>query len=180
MILLLICCPFVHLDSQALKDNATNYVSIVLGAPLVAGGWAGLGFSGPGEMIGSTAVVATLGVTGLPLVRTYYLKAQEQSQVIIDNTRLTLTQPFEAVYNSTIKNVFVAFQVNFATSKAIPNYLLYAQGPASADGSTISVHRGTFMDKLENAQFPVGKFILNPSFLFSARFSVSSIYCHPW
>jgi len=140
-------------------------VSIVLAAPLVAMEWAGLGFSGPGEMPGSTAVVATLGVTGAPEIQQYYLKDRDQSQVFKDDTRLTLTQPIEAYYNGTTTTVFVALQINFATSKAIPNFLLYAQGPASADGSTISYHRVSFMDKLENSQFPVGKFILSTSYV---------------
>lgn len=138
---------------------------MVLAAPLDAMQWAGLGFSGPGEMPGSTAVVATLGVTGAPLIQQYYLKDKDQSQVFKDETRLSLTAPTKAFYNGTTKTVYVALQVNFGTSKAIPNFLLYAQGPASADGSIISYHRASYIEKLENSQFPAGKSILPPSYV---------------
>lgn len=158
---------FVWRDEQALKDNTTGYVSIVLAAPLVAMEWAGFGFSGPGQMAGSTAVVTTLGAAGEPLVQQYFLKAQDVSQVFKDDTRLTLTKPMEAFYNATSNTVYVGFQVNFATSQAIPNYLLYAQGPASGDGSTISYHRVSAMDKLTNSQFPVGMFLI-PTFIYTA------------
>ncbi|KAG0591667.1 hypothetical protein M758_1G227900 [Ceratodon purpureus] len=147
---------FAWCDEQALKDNTTGFVSMVLAAPLVTSEWAGFGFSGPGQMAGSTAVVTTLGVTGEPVVQQYFLKDQDLNQVFKDDTRLTLTQAIEAFYNATSKTVYVGFQVNFATSKAIPNYLLYAQGPASGDGSTISYHRAQSMDKLSNSQFPIG------------------------
>lgn len=140
----------------ALKDNKTNHVSMVFAAPLIAMQWAGLGFSGPGAMPGSTAVIATLGVTGAPEIQQYYLKDRDPSQVFQDNTRLTFTAPPEASYDGTTNTVYVALQVNFATSKAIPNFLLYAYGPASADGSTISYHRASYIEKLKNSQFPVG------------------------
>lgn len=145
-----------HFAYWALKDNTTGYVSIVLAAPVVALEYAGFGFSGPGQMAGSTAVVTTLGVTGEPVVTQYFLKAQDESQVFKDSTRLTLTQPIQAFYNATSQTVYVGFQVNFATSLAIPNYLIYSQGPASGDGSTISYHRVAALDKLSNSEFPIG------------------------
>jgi hypothetical protein len=140
----------------ALKDNTTGIVSMVLAAPLVASQWAGLGFSGVGQMPGSTAVVATLGPTGAPELQQYYLKDKDQNQVFKDNTRLTLTSRAEAQYDATTKTVYFALQINFATSKATPNFVLYAQGPASADGSVITYHRVAYMEKLENSQFPAG------------------------
>jgi hypothetical protein len=143
-------------------------VSIVLAAPVVAGEYAGFGFSGPGQMAGSTAVVTTLGVTGEPLVTQYFLKAQDESQVFKDDTRLTLTQPIQAFYNATSQTVYVGFQVNFATSLAIPNYLIYSQGPASGDGSTISYHRVAALDKLSNSEFPIGMSFLPSSYYASS------------
>ena len=145
-------------DEQALKDNTTGYVSLVFAAPLVQSEYAGFGFSGPGQMAGSTAVVITLGATGEPVIQEYFLKAEEPNQVVKDDTRLDVVKPFEAFYNATAQHVFVGFQVDFSRSLAIPNYLIYAQGPASADGSTISYHRVSSLAKLSNSTFPIGMF----------------------
>lgn len=155
---------YVWRGEQALKDNTTSFVSIVLAAPLVAMDWAGFGFSEAGQMVGSTAVVTTLGVTNAPFVQQYFLKAQDQNQVFKDDTRLFLTQKIEAFYDATAKTVYVGFQVDFARSKAIPNFLMYAYGPASGDGSTITYHKASSLDKLTNSQFPVGMFLIPTSY----------------
>ena len=149
---------------QALKDNTTGYVSIVLAAPLVTQEYAAFGFSEPGQMVGSTAVVTALSVTGRPVVTQYFLGGQDASQVVKDDTRLALTKKVEALYHAASKTVYVGLQVNFAASKAVPNFIIYSQGPASGDGSTISYHRVANIDKLENSQFPVG--MLSSSHLF--------------
>lgn len=153
------------LDEQVLKDNKTNYVSMVFAAPLIAMQWAGMGFSQSQAMPGSSAVITTLGVTGDPEIQQYYLKDKDVSQVFKDDTRLTFTAQPQASYDGTTKTVYVALQINFATSKVIPNFLLYAYGPASADGSTISYHRATYIEALQDSQFPVGTYNHTPNFV---------------
>lgn len=141
----------------SLRDNATNYVTIVVAAPLDESEWIGLGFSEAGQMPGSTAVVATLGVTGSPLVQPYYLRDRSSNGVIKDDSRLILPTRMNATYDGTLKTVFMAFRVDFASSKIVPNYLLYAAGQASGDGSIINYHRTRSLEEMQaNSQFPLG------------------------
>lgn len=104
-------------------------------------------------MIESTAIVATLGAKGVNSEQ-YYLKGIFPSLVVRDDTRISFKAGPELIYDTTYTTVYMAFQIDFNASKAVPNYLLYAQGPATAaDNSELSQHTTRFM---EPSQFVEG------------------------
>jgi len=58
------------------------------------------------------------------------------------------------LFDANTTTVYMAFQIDFATSKAVPNYLLFAEGPATGvDNGDLTQHTTRFM---EESQFPVG------------------------
>ena len=122
-------------DCQSLKDNSTQVVSIVLGAPFIGDQqWFGLGFSDQGYMIGSTAMIVKPNSTSVEVVQ-YALKGQVPSAVVPDTTGLAIVGVPHAYYDAASSTAYMSFQVNFAKSTAKANYLLYAYGSLSADGS---------------------------------------------
>lgn len=126
-----------------------------MSAPLAAQQWAGLGFSGPGQMVGSTAIVATLGANGVRIDQ-YFLKDKNPSQVVRDRTRILFTAGPESFYDDRYKTVYMAFQIDFNSSKADPNYLLFAQGPSSGvDNADLQYHTA---QTLQPSEFATGTF----------------------
>jgi hypothetical protein len=118
-----------------LKDNSTHVTSIVYAAPLTSGRWAGLGFSGDGQMPGSTALVTTLNSAGVPVATAYSLNGRSTSQVVADGTGLSFVGGLPgATYDTTTKTVYVSMEVDFANSTAVPNFLLMAYGMSYSDG----------------------------------------------
>ncbi|KAG0581135.1 hypothetical protein KC19_4G227300 [Ceratodon purpureus] len=141
----------------SLKDTATGFVSIVVSAPLAAKQWAALGFSGPGQMMGSTALVATLGAKGVNIDQ-YFLKDKVPSQVVRVNDRIKFTAGPESYYDNKYNIVYMAFQIDFKSSKAVPNFLLFAQGPASgADNGDLEYHTAQTYLPSEFAEGTVGE-----------------------
>lgn len=148
-------------DRQSLRDTTTGFVSIVVSAPLAAQQWAGVGFSGPGQMMGSTAMVATLGAKGVRIDE-YFLKDKIPSQVVRVSDRIKFTAGPESFYDSKSDIVYMAFQIDFNSSKAIPNFLLFAQGPASGvDNADLQYHTAqTYLQ----SDFSVGTFRIPTSY----------------
>ena len=99
-----------------------------MSAPLGAQQWAGTGFSGPGQMTGSTAIIASLGAKGVINVDEYFLEDKVPSKVIRGSTRMAFTAGPESFYNDQYNTVYIAFQIDFNSSKAIP--------------TTCSLHKG--------------------------------------
>ncbi|XP_024392891.1 cytochrome b561 and DOMON domain-containing protein At3g61750 [Physcomitrium patens] len=137
----------------ALKDNVTNITSMVVSMPLSPNQWAGLGFSADGQMVGSTALIATLSSSGVPIVKVYKLNSRSTSGVVEDASGLSFVGgPADAVYDQG-RTVYVSFQLNLAKSTAGSRFFLMAYGPTSLDGQGISQH----VDRISlSAQFVTG------------------------
>lgn len=128
-------------DWQSLKDNVTQYVDIVVAAPVSTSNWAAIGFSDQGYMLGSTAMIATLDANGAAKATRYKLESQvSPGACVADNSTLSILSGPVATYDSASSTVYMAFQVDFTNSSAKANWLLWAYGRASADGATIYEH----------------------------------------
>lgn len=127
-------------DWQSLKDNVTQYVDIVVAAPVSASKWAAIGFSDQGYMVGSTAMIATY-QGNVTKVTQYRLENQvSPGACVADNSTLSILLGPEATYDPASSTVYMAFRADFTNSSAKANWLLWAYGPASADGATIYEH----------------------------------------
>lgn len=127
-------------DWQSLKDNVTQYVDIVVAAPVSTSHWAAIGFSDQGYMVGSTAMIATLPSSGAKVTQ-YKLESQASpGACVADNSTLSILLGPVVTYDSASSTAYMAFRVDFTNSSAKANWLLWAYGPASADGATIYQH----------------------------------------
>ena len=125
-------------DWQSLKDNVTQFVDIVVAAPVSTSHWAAIGFSDQGYMVGSTALIATLEANG-PKVTQYKLENQNSpGACVADTSTLSILLGPEVKYDSASSTVYMAFRVDFTNSSAKANWLLWAYGPV--DGTTILQH----------------------------------------
>jgi len=125
---------------QALKDNSTQTTSMVVAVPLTTGNWAGMGFSSDGEMVGSTALIATFNST-VAMASVYNLNAKSTSGVT-RGSGLTFVNASgaDAYSDATSGYVYMSYQVDLATSKpANPGYLIMAFG-AQGSGDSLQQH----------------------------------------
>ncbi|CAM0904028.1 unnamed protein product [Alopecurus aequalis] len=122
------------------KNTATNQWSFVLSAPDKRS-WVAVGFSGKGEMVGSSAMVAWSSSSGKGVAKEYYLQGRSPEAVTPDDGRLTLVRNRTVTVFSSGR-LYLAFELS--TDHPQP-YLIYAVGyegslPSSPD-HTLQMHR---------------------------------------
>lgn len=130
----------------ALRDNATQIVNMVVSMPLSANKWAGIAFSGDGEMPGSSALVATLDSSGVPVVNQYSLKDRSPAGVVKGGTGLVYYGGAPEAYFDKGTTVYVSFQIDFSRSTPQPKFLLMAYGKLAANGSLNEHDDRTYYD----------------------------------
>lgn len=122
---------------QALKDNATQVYTMVVSMPLTANKWSGLAFSADGQMVGSSALIASLSSSGAPIINQYNLTDKTQAGVIKGGTGIVFYQGSrpDGHYDQATRTVYMSFQVDSLKSAAKANYFLMAYGSLRRDGS---------------------------------------------
>lgn len=161
-------CVCVCLNLQALRDNATKIVSMVVSMPLSPSKWAGLAFSGDGQMPNSSALIATLSSSGAPVIDQYSLNDRSQSAVIKGGKKIVFAGGSPEGYYDQGTTVYMSFQVDFAKSTAQPNFLLMAFGNLYRDGTPDyhAENRAFF-----SASFVSGAYSFALSIQFNSHFS---------
>ncbi|PON98016.1 Cytochrome b561 and DOMON domain-containing protein [Trema orientale] len=106
-----ICKPVWNTFVLRYTQNEENVMNIVLSA-IYTTGWAGMGFSKDGMMVGSSAIVGWVTKKGQARIKQFYLQGSRKSQVIADKGELPLTGiPPSVVLHG--PRIYLAFQLKF-------------------------------------------------------------------
>lgn len=111
---LLISHPILNRCMLQFYQDDQNVTTLVL-AGRHAYRWIGIGFSGDGKMVGSSAIVAWIERDGVSGLRQYYLEGKNMSRVIPDKGDLhfTTASPAVVVHGELL---YIAFQLKFSSS----------------------------------------------------------------
>ncbi|MCD7451326.1 hypothetical protein HAX54_011018, partial [Datura stramonium] len=109
--------------------------SFVLSAPN-SNSYIGMGFSGDGKMVGSSAIVGWVSNDGTSTMKRYFLGGQSPGEVVPDQGNLQLVNLTSSIAAEKSR-IYMAFQLN---TEMPSNRLIYSLGPIGRLPSPLNYH----------------------------------------
>ncbi|XP_023534438.1 cytochrome b561 and DOMON domain-containing protein At3g61750-like [Cucurbita pepo subsp. pepo] len=124
--------------------------------------WIGIGFSGDGKMVGSSAIVAWIERDGVSGLRQYYLEGKNMSRVIPDKGDLhfTTASPAVVVHGELL---YIAFQLKFSSSLSHQPILIAIGSGNPLRNGLLPKHVNSTTTHIEFSTGRVARQPMNPS-----------------